>query len=259
MQAGPRAIGRAAQAARAGEPDEGLWDAPHGQWRAPCREQAPRGGRPRPQLVTAARLRVQDIPRRRGQRHPPRLANRGLTHRAAPVGALHIRTVQRPRRTPPHPRHGQYAQERGGGVRAEAGHRGAWACGCAEWRDLLLPRNGGGLTPIAGREPPMWRHRGPGVERAAVRGQAAYHPSSCGPMGGLDALRLGRPAQGEVRGETDGTLPFGTVDALPQGDPGGLQLTPQRTPDIAGRRAGVASWTHPAPPGQGWARAPQAP
>jgi hypothetical protein len=68
----------------------------------------------------------------------------------------------------------------------------------------------------------VWRRLGPGVERATVLGKAADHPESCGPMGGVDSLRLGRPAQGEGRGDTEGTLLFGKVDDLPQGAPGGL-------------------------------------
>ena len=59
-------------------------------------------------------------------------------------------------------------------------------------------------------------------------------------MGGLDALRLGRPAQGEVRGDPEGLLPFGKVDELPQGDPRGLQLKPQRTPESEVLREGGA-------------------
>ena len=45
-------------------------------------------------------------------------------------------------------------------------------------------------------------------------------------MGGLDALRLGRPAQGEVRGDPEGLLPCGKVDELPQGDPAVYKLKP---------------------------------
>ena len=76
-------------------------------------------------------------------------------------------------------------------------------------------------------------------------------------MGGLGALRLGRPAQGKVRGDPEGLLPFSKVDELPEGDLSGLQLKPQRTPEGEVRREGSASWTHTAPPGQGWASAPK--
>jgi hypothetical protein len=76
-------------------------------------------------------------------------------------------------------------------------------------------------------------------------------------MGGLDALRLRCPAQSEVRGDPEGPLPFGTVDELPQSDLGGLQLKPQRAPECEVLREGSASWTHTAPPGQGWASAPK--
>lgn len=77
-------------------------------------------------------------------------------------------------------------------------------------------------------------------------------------MSGLDALRLGCPAQGKVRGNPGGPLPFSKVDELPQGDLSGLQLKPQRTPEGEVLREGGASWTHPSPPGQGWASAPKA-
>jgi hypothetical protein len=59
-------------------------------------------------------------------------------------------------------------------------------------------------------------------------------------MGGLAALRLGRPAQREVGGDPEGALPFGKVDELPQGDLRGLQLKPQRTPEGKVLREGGA-------------------
>jgi hypothetical protein len=257
MQAGASARGHSAQAALACSLHDGPLHAPPSQWCPPFRAKEPQGGWLRPPLVTAARRRVQDLPGRRGQRHAPRFAKLGLTHRAAPVGALHIRTVQRPRLTPPHARHGQSTQECGVGGRAETCRRGEWACGSQQVGDLLLTINGGGLPPIAGREQLGGRHLGPGVERAAVLGKAADHPESCGPMGGFDARRLRCPAQGEVCGEPEGPLPCGTVDELPQRDLGGLQRTPQRAPEGEGLREGSASWTQTAPPGQGWASAPQ--
>jgi hypothetical protein len=76
-------------------------------------------------------------------------------------------------------------------------------------------------------------------------------------MGGVDARRLSCPAPGEVRGEPEGPLPFGTVDELPQRERGGLPLKPQRAPECEGLREGRASWTPTAPPSQGWASAPQ--
>ena len=60
-------------------------------------------------------------------------------------------------------------------------------------------------------------------------------------MGGLDALRLGRPAQGEVRGDPEGLLPCGKVDELPQGDPAVYKLKPQRTPESEVLREGVCN------------------
>ena len=171
---------------------------------------------------------------------------------------LPIRPVQMPRRTQPHTRHRPSTQERGVGGGSEAGHRGEWACGGAQAGHLLRTLHGGGLTPRAVREHPVGRHLGLGVERAAVLGKAADHPDACGPMGGLDARRVSRPAEGEVRGAPEGPLSCSPVDALPQGHPRGLQRTPQRTPECEGRREGGASWTQPSPPGQGWASAPQA-
>jgi hypothetical protein len=194
MQAGARARGRLAQADLARSLDAGPLDTPHGQWGAPFREQEPPGGRPRPPLVTAARRLVQDLPRRRVERKAPRFAQLRLTNREASVGDFHIRTGQMQRLTQPHARHSQSTQERGVSGGSEAGDRGEVAGGGEQVGDLLLTRDVGRLPPIVVWEHPLGRHLGPGVECAAVLGKATAYPEACGPMGGLDALRVGGPA-----------------------------------------------------------------